>query len=64
MSGGISAEPDYVSRTAGLGISVDTLDKNLTPTLIVTYGWDDAGRTGLARTTGLVPASVAQWPSR
>lgn len=49
LSGGVSREPDYLSRNAGLAISVDTLDKNFTPTVAVSYGWDDSGRTGLPR---------------
>jgi hypothetical protein len=47
LSGGVSHEPDYLSLSGGLGISVETLDKNFTPSLIISYGHDDAGRTGL-----------------
>jgi hypothetical protein len=49
LSGGVSREPDYLSRSTGLNVSLDTLDKNVTPSLAVTYGWDDAGRTGMPR---------------
>jgi hypothetical protein len=46
ISGGVSREPDYLSLGAGATVSFDLLNKNLTPFIGVSYGDDQAGRTG------------------
>jgi hypothetical protein len=46
-SGGVSREPDYLSVSGGVVVSLDLLDKNLTPFLGTRYGHDDVGRKGL-----------------
>jgi Protein of unknown function (DUF3570) len=46
-SGAISSEPDYLSLTGGGTLTVDLLDKNVTPFLGFSYGQDAVGRTGL-----------------
>lgn len=46
-SGGVSHEPDYLSLSGGLVLTIELLDKNLTPFLGARYGHDDVGRTGL-----------------
>lgn len=48
VSGGVSREPDYLSVGVGTTVSVDLLDKNVTPYLQWSYEHDDVGRTGLA----------------
>lgn len=48
-SGGVSHEPDYLSISSGLVLTIDLLDKNLTPFLGARYGHDDVGRTGLPK---------------
>ncbi len=45
-SAGVSHEPDYLSLSGGLVLTVDLLDKNLTPFIGARYGHDDVGRTG------------------
>ena len=42
-----SNEPDYVSLAGGGTLTVDLLDKNVTPFLGFSYGQDQVGRTGL-----------------
>jgi hypothetical protein len=46
-SGSISREPDYLSLTGGGTLTVDLLDKNVTPFVGFSYGQDEVGRTGL-----------------
>lgn len=46
-SGGVSREPDYLSISGGVVLSLDLLDKNLTPFLGARYSHDDVGRKGL-----------------
>jgi Protein of unknown function (DUF3570) len=46
-SGVFSSEPDYLSLAAGGTLSVDVLDKNVTPFVGFSYGRDRVGRTGL-----------------
>lgn len=48
-SGGVSSEPDYLSFGGGISAKLDLLDKNVTPFVGLSYGHDDVGRTGLAR---------------
>src|SRR5580704_3627352 len=48
-SGVFSSEPDYLSLAAGATLTVDVLDKNVTPFLGFSYGHDDVGRTGLPK---------------
>ena len=43
---GISSESDYVSRTAGLAVVADFLDKSVTPRLGWTFSSDTIGRGG------------------
>lgn len=49
LSGGVSREPDYLSIGGGGTVSMELLEKNLTPFLGVSYGHDDVGRTGQYR---------------
>jgi hypothetical protein len=51
LSGGFSHEPDYLSIGGGGTISVETLDKNLTPFVGFSYSHDDVGRTGFPKST-------------
>lgn len=44
--GGLSAEPDYVSRSVGGAVSADLANKMITPTLSYVVGFDAIGRTG------------------
>ena len=46
-SGVFSSEPDYTSLAGGGTLTVDLLDKNVTPFLGLSYGQDQVGRTGL-----------------
>jgi hypothetical protein len=46
-SGSISREPDYVSVTGGGNVTLDLLEKNVTPFFGLSYGSDQIGRTGL-----------------
>jgi hypothetical protein len=46
-SGSISREPDYLSITGGGTISMDMLEKNVTPFFGISYGEDQVGRTDL-----------------
>jgi hypothetical protein len=46
LGGGASIEPDYLSIAGGLNLSVDLLDKRLTPTLAYGFGYDTQGRSG------------------
>jgi hypothetical protein len=46
-SGGVSREPDYLSIAGGGTVSLEVLDKNLTPFIGFSVGHDDVGRTGL-----------------
>jgi hypothetical protein len=48
-SGVFSSEPDYSSVAGGATVTVDLLDKNVTPFLGVTGGTDQVGKTGLPR---------------
>ena len=48
-SGVFSSEPDYFSIAGGGTITVDLLDKNVTPFVGGSYGADQVGRTGLPR---------------
>jgi hypothetical protein len=48
-SGNVSSEPDYLSLAAGLTLSVDLADKNVTPFVGFSHGQDNVGRTGLPR---------------
>lgn len=63
-SGGVSSEPDYLSFGGGVSAKIDLLDKNVTPFAGLSYGHDDVGRTGLARSrwalmqTGGIQAGV------
>jgi len=49
VGGGVSREPDYLSLGVGGTVSVELLDKNLTPFIGLSYGHDDVGRTGMAK---------------
>jgi hypothetical protein len=46
-SGSVSREPDYLSLTAGGNVTIDMLEKNVTPFFGFSYGADEVGRTGL-----------------
>jgi len=46
-SGVVSREPDYLSLAGGGTLSIDLLDKNVTPYIGFSYGQDQVGRTGL-----------------
>lgn len=46
-SGVVSSEPDYLSLAAGGTMTVDVLDKNVTPYIGFSLGQDQVGRTGL-----------------
>jgi hypothetical protein len=46
-SGVFSSEPDYLSLAAGGTLTVDLLEKNVTPFVGFSYGQDQVGRTGL-----------------
>lgn len=46
VGGGLSIEPDYFSLGVGANVSVDTLDKRLTPTLSYGFGYDIQERSG------------------
>ncbi|MBX3190117.1 MAG: DUF3570 domain-containing protein [Labilithrix sp.] len=41
-----SRERDYISRTIGLSLSGDFIDKQFTPQIGASYTWDTIGRTG------------------
>lgn len=45
-SGGVSREPDYLSIGTGVSASVELMDKNVVPSILLSYGHDDVGRTG------------------
>lgn len=49
LSGGVSSEPDYLSLGGGGTVSIELLDKNLTPFIGGSYGHDSVGRTGEPR---------------
>jgi hypothetical protein len=49
VAGGFSHEPDYLSLGGGGTLSLDLLDKNVTPFIGGSYGHDDVGRTGLPK---------------
>jgi hypothetical protein len=49
VAGGFSHEPDYLSIGGGGTVSLETLDKNVTPFIGASYGHDDVGRTGLPK---------------
>jgi hypothetical protein len=49
LAGGLSREPDYLSVGGGGTVSLEMLDKNLTPFVAVSYGHDDVGRTGMPK---------------
>jgi hypothetical protein len=51
VSGGFSREPDYLSLGGGGTISFETLDKNVTPFVGLSYSHDDVGRTGFPKDT-------------
>ena len=44
--GSYSSEHDYVSRTLGLAVNAELLDKQLTPQLGFSHTWDTIGRAG------------------
>jgi hypothetical protein len=46
-SGVVSSEPDYLSLAGGGTLSLDILDKNVTPFLGFSYSQDQVGKTGL-----------------
>jgi Protein of unknown function (DUF3570) len=46
-SGSVSREPDYLSLTGSGNITLDLLEKNVTPFLGFSYGSDDVGKTGM-----------------
>jgi hypothetical protein len=46
-SGIVSSEPDYLSLAGGVTLSLDMLDKNVTPFVGYSHGQDSVGRTGL-----------------
>lgn len=46
-NGVFSSEPDYLSLAVGGTLSVDLLEKNVTPFVGLSYGHDNVGRTGL-----------------
>jgi hypothetical protein len=50
FSGGLSHEPDYLSLGVGGLLSVELMDKNVTPFLGYNYQHDDVGRTGTPKT--------------
>jgi uncharacterized protein DUF3570 len=45
----VSSEPDYLSIAGGATLTVDLLEKNVTPYVGFSYGQDQVGRTGLPR---------------
>jgi len=47
VSGVFSSEPDYLSLAAGGTLTMDLLEKNVTPFVGFSYGQDRVGRTGL-----------------
>jgi hypothetical protein len=47
VSGVFSSEPDYLSLAGGGTLTLDLLDKNVTPYLGFSYGQDQVGRHGL-----------------
>lgn len=47
-SGGVSREPDYLAVSGGARVTLDLLNKNLTPHLGLSYGHNDVGRAELA----------------
>jgi len=49
LGGGVSREPDYLSIGVGGTISVELMDKNVTPFVGASYGHDDVGRTGMPK---------------
>jgi hypothetical protein len=49
VAGGFSHEPDYLSLGGGGTLSLEVLDKNVTPFIGASYGHDDVGRTGLPK---------------
>lgn len=49
LSGGVSREPDYLSVAGGGVISVELFDKNIAPSIGVSFGHDDIGRTGMPK---------------
>jgi hypothetical protein len=49
VAGGFSHEPDYLSIGGGGTLSIELLDKNVTPFIGGSYGHDDVGRTGLPK---------------
>ncbi len=46
LYGSYSEERDYISRTVGGSLSVDTREKLVVPTLGYSFTWDTIGRTG------------------
>jgi hypothetical protein len=49
ISGVLSSEPDYLSLAGGTTLSLDLMEKNVTPYLGLSYGQDKVGRTDLPR---------------
>lgn len=49
LGGGVSREPDYLSIGAGGTVSIELMEKNVTPFIGASYGHDDIGRTGMAK---------------
>jgi Protein of unknown function (DUF3570) len=43
----VSREPDYLAITGGASLSIDLLEKNVTPYVAVSFEKDSIGRTGL-----------------
>lgn len=46
LNGSYSQENDHRGITAGIGVAVDTMNKQVTPSIAYSFGYDTAGRTG------------------
>jgi hypothetical protein len=46
LRGNMSVEPDYLATSVGGSVSVDLVDKRVTPTLAYEFGYDTSGRAG------------------
>ncbi|MEM6791436.1 MAG: DUF3570 domain-containing protein [Myxococcota bacterium] len=46
INGSYSQESDHRGITAGVGVAVDTMNKQVTPSIAYSFGYDTAGRNG------------------
>jgi tetratricopeptide (TPR) repeat protein len=53
LSGNLSVEPDYISRTIGLAGTYDLNEKLTTPRVAISYTWDKIGRKPFSDCTDL-----------